>query len=87
LALNFIFRIAGIIAHRNPPSAPAMVISGNTQMPSTPQSARPTAPPDTAPMTNWPSAPMFQTPARKPIERPMAIRISGPAFTSSCDRE
>ena len=30
LVLNFVFRIAGIIAHRNPPSAPARIISGKT---------------------------------------------------------
>ncbi len=35
-------------------------------------------------MMYCPSAPMFQMPARNPSERPIAIRISGPAFTSSC---
>ena len=59
---------------------------GGDQLTDLVEKANPTPAPKIAPMIYCPSAPMFQIPARKPRLSPMAISISGPAFTKSCPR-
>ena len=83
MALNLVFRSAGIAAHSPPPIAPATTIAGSTSRLSVlwKPSATPVA--ATAPIRNWPSAPMFHTFARKPTASPTAISISGVAFSRS----